>query len=62
MFNLACLLHWFDGKEVERGVKLVPYMIVNKDGNIYILVKMRDGETKIFKILTIENGVFVDYK
>lgn len=34
-------------------------MIVNKDGNIYIQVKKRNGETKIFKILTSENGVFV---
>lgn len=38
----------FDDPEVERDIKLLPYMIVNKDGKPYIQVKIKDGETKVF--------------
>ncbi|KAL0321568.1 UNVERIFIED_CONTAM: Luminal-binding protein 5 [Sesamum calycinum] len=39
---------WFEDKEVQRDMKLVPYKIVNKDGKPYIEVKIKDGETKVF--------------
>ena len=31
-------------------MKLVPYKIVNKDGKPYIQLKIKDGETKVYKV------------
>lgn len=33
---------------MQRDMKMLPYKVVNKDGNPYVEVKMRDGERKIF--------------
>ncbi|RWW51861.1 hypothetical protein BHE74_00041761, partial [Ensete ventricosum] len=38
----------FEDKEVQKDMKLVPYIIVNKDGKPYIQVKIKDGEVKVF--------------
>ncbi|TQD69235.1 hypothetical protein C1H46_045232 [Malus baccata] len=39
---------WFEDKEVQKDMKLVPYKIVNRDGKPYIQVRIKDGETKVF--------------
>ncbi|KAH0665815.1 hypothetical protein KY285_027021 [Solanum tuberosum] len=38
----------FEDKEVQRDMKLVPYKIVNKDGNPYTQGKIKDEENKVF--------------
>lgn len=42
------MIHRFEDQEVQRLMKVVPYKIVNKDGNPYIQVENQDGETEVF--------------
>ncbi|CAK9205906.1 unnamed protein product [Sphagnum troendelagicum] len=39
---------WYEDKEVQKDVKLLPCKIVNKDGKPHIQVKIEDSEVKVF--------------